>query len=654
MTRHWIPLIALLVACKGKDAGDDTGKIAPADVDGDGYTNDVDCDDYDASVHPGADEVCNGIDDDCDGSVDEDPALGFAFYEDADGDGYGDASTEVVACDPPSSSSVLVAGDCDDSAASVHPGASETCNDVDDDCDGDIDEYAIDALPWYTDADGDGYGDNATMVLACEQPSGTVANNGDCDDAHAEAHPGGEEVCDSLDNDCDGTVDFEFTVGVHFPTIQDAIDAASDGDIVCVPPGDYPENVDFLGKNVEVYGYGGAEQTAITGDGTGPVVTIASGEGSHAWLHGFTITGGASDAGAGIYVEASQPTLEDLVVEGNTCASPASGACKGAGVALVDAAASLSKVEIRDNTAEADEVCGGGLYVGITSASGSSAVSPELTDVSLLDNSAVAIGNLGAGGGACFEWPAGLYNLYPTWDGGTVAGNTVENGSTAAVGGGIALVGDGYANIQAMHLFVADNVATGFDASGGGLGHHGDGSGAWVQVYNSVFANNAATGETAVGGGVGLGTYANLNVIHADFVGNEAATAGGAVGFAGVDYAYGDITAANLVSNDAPDGSAFGWVDDPAYFQVGYSNLYDNAAPEATDPTRVYTYASIAADPLYLDTSAASAVDWDLHLDPSSPSVDPTDYYDYDVDGTPGDIGAYGGSYGAGYHDHWN
>lgn len=97
------------------------------------------------------------------------------------------------------------AEDCDDTDAAVFPGATEVCNGVDDDCDQLTDEEAVDASPWYRDADLDGYGNPADLVLACQQPQGYTQDDTDCDDLHDQVHPGADEVpYDDLDNDCQG------------------------------------------------------------------------------------------------------------------------------------------------------------------------------------------------------------------------------------------------------------------------------------------------------------------------------------------------------------------------------------------------------------------------------------------------------------------
>jgi hypothetical protein len=207
------------------DCDDDDPRVGAVtswnlDVDGDGYggativetcqasgdmvDNGDDCDDSSSSVFPGADELCNGLDDDCDGTMDEDDAIDAStWYADADGDGYGDLGNTVEACSVPSGYSGE-AGDCDDSDATVHPGARDVCDHVDTDCNG-----VTDDLHWYGDFDGDGYGDPFRIVIGCEQPSGYIADASDCDDDDPEINPDGAEVCDAadVDEDCDGLLD---------------------------------------------------------------------------------------------------------------------------------------------------------------------------------------------------------------------------------------------------------------------------------------------------------------------------------------------------------------------------------------------------------------------------------------------------------------
>ncbi|MFH1469933.1 MAG: putative metal-binding motif-containing protein [Pseudomonadota bacterium] len=197
-----------LAACRTEpEKTDDTG-LTPTDVDGDGYDSLTDCDDADAGVHPDATEACNGIDDDCDGEVDE--GAQAPWYADADADGYGDLGNTIAACEAPSGY-VADATDCDDTDAAIFPGAAEVCDGIDQDCDGEVDEGVTST--WYSDADGDGWGDTATAAHACEPASGQVAIDGDCDDGDPAFHPGAtEDDCtDPNDYNCDGSVGYADT-----------------------------------------------------------------------------------------------------------------------------------------------------------------------------------------------------------------------------------------------------------------------------------------------------------------------------------------------------------------------------------------------------------------------------------------------------------
>jgi len=168
-----------------------------------GYVLDsTDCADTDESIYPGAPEDCNSADDDCDSFVDE--GVTSTYYADSDNDGFGDPLNTVESCSRPSGY-VNDDSDCDDSDAGVYPGASETCDGVDNDCNGESDDGVTNA--YYYDGDSDGYGDAAISTYACSAPAGYVANNLDCDDADAGANPSATESCDGSDTDCDSHVD---------------------------------------------------------------------------------------------------------------------------------------------------------------------------------------------------------------------------------------------------------------------------------------------------------------------------------------------------------------------------------------------------------------------------------------------------------------
>ena len=170
-----------------------------------GYVADAsDCDDARDDVFPGAEEVCDEVDQDCDLEIDE--GAQTTFFLDADGDGYGDPAATTSACELPGDQAIL-AGDCNDSDATVHPEADETCNDLDDDCDDSVDEDAIDAEPFYRDRDEDGWGDSEDWSTACAEPSVYDSQVGDCDDTNSAMNPDATELCNGFDDDCDGDTD---------------------------------------------------------------------------------------------------------------------------------------------------------------------------------------------------------------------------------------------------------------------------------------------------------------------------------------------------------------------------------------------------------------------------------------------------------------
>ncbi len=194
-----------------------------ADEDGDGFGNprksygvppetprlsmdNTDCNDNNSEIHPGAPELCNVVDDDCDDEVDDGMETG-SIYRDRDGDGFGEPGGPEEGC-------VDAEGwttdntDCDDNLSGIHPGATETCDHSDNDCDGEVD----DGLPLtlrYQDADLDGYGDPEVSRSECDSV-GWVENGEDCLDNDEGTNPGASERCDNgHDDDCDGLLDCE-------------------------------------------------------------------------------------------------------------------------------------------------------------------------------------------------------------------------------------------------------------------------------------------------------------------------------------------------------------------------------------------------------------------------------------------------------------
>jgi hypothetical protein len=170
-------------------------------------TNNLDCNDADAAIHPDAAELCDNLDNDCNGLFDDELPV-YTFFADADGDGDGnpvDSTTSCLSLVP--TGYVANANDCDDTNAAINTNAVEICDGLDNNCNGQID----DGLPQYiyfSDLDGDGFGGTGLAISTCSDTPlpGFSANNLDCDDNNAAVNPDATEVIDGIDNNCDGSV----------------------------------------------------------------------------------------------------------------------------------------------------------------------------------------------------------------------------------------------------------------------------------------------------------------------------------------------------------------------------------------------------------------------------------------------------------------
>ena len=247
-----------------------------ADADSDGYGNilsdsltcfmpigfvsdSTDCNDANNLIHPFAEDICNSIDDNCNGAIDED-AVFILQYADADGDGFGDILNDSTSCFE-ITGYVIDNTDCNDTVALINPSAIENCNLLDDNCNALIDEGLI-LYTFYADADGDNYGDADVTFISCfEDVPGYISDSTDCDDTNNLIYPGAEELCNYLDDDCDGIIDDNLS---YIYSYQDA-----DGDdfgnieidsLACtIPEGFVEDDSDCDDTNPAIYP--GAEET---------------------------------------------------------------------------------------------------------------------------------------------------------------------------------------------------------------------------------------------------------------------------------------------------------------------------------------------------------------------------------------------------------
>ena len=219
------------------------------DADQDGFDYTVDCDDNDPTVNPDAIEVCDDVDNDCDGEIDEDVKL--PFFRDIDEDGFGDPDQIVFDCFRPFGT-VNNSDDCDDSNPAINPNTIEVCDLIDNNCDGQIDEGVGDTF--FADLDSDGFGDPNAPVVACFQPPMTVVNSDDCDDTDPDIHPFGTEVCDGLDNNCDGEIDDDLLITFYADLDEDGFGDPNALVMDCeMPNGFTANNEDCDDTNPEIF-----------------------------------------------------------------------------------------------------------------------------------------------------------------------------------------------------------------------------------------------------------------------------------------------------------------------------------------------------------------------------------------------------------------
>ncbi|MEW5849731.1 MAG: putative metal-binding motif-containing protein [Myxococcota bacterium] len=216
-----------------------------------------DCDDTNAAVRPGGTEVCNNVDDDCDGTPDDGLGTPAYYYPDNDRDTYGAVGSQsTLICGNPPAGYSLNNTDCNDNNAAIKPNGTELCNGVDDDCDGTPDDGLGGVANYYPDADLDGHGavGSQSVLLCGAPPNGYSEEADDCADNDPNVYPGAQELCDAIDNNCNFQADEGLgTPGYYYPDVdQDGYGAAGSNQVrLCgtPPPGYDDQNTDCNDNN---------------------------------------------------------------------------------------------------------------------------------------------------------------------------------------------------------------------------------------------------------------------------------------------------------------------------------------------------------------------------------------------------------------------
>jgi hypothetical protein len=613
-----LSVLFLLIACG--DKADETDGAGDADPTVDWGDTDTDTDT----------DMDTDMDTDTDTDTGDDPM-------DADGDGS-DASE-----------------DCDDDDPDVHPGADERCDGVDNDCDDEIDEDdAVDADTFHVDADGDGFGDPGATATACEQREGLTTDATDCDDSSADARPGGVEVCDRLDNDCDGSTDFDAWIPDDHLDVAAAVDAGA-AMRVCVDAGTWDATGLEPSAALELEGVG-IDQTILDG-GDGPMfITDASlrlarmtltnvghtdETSSGAALYEgdgglvleelrFDAPDHAASYGAFAYVEGGDITVRDVEIDGPAVTT--TGSWYGF-FYTYEGALDVDGLDVHDGHfqgADAEVSSYGVLYTDGDEAD------VLLSNVSVRDNT------------FDFRFVYGLiYCEEDTYGDGTfedlhASGNDVV--ASATFYGALSL-DDFEGDVRVMNVSIVGNTLSYGQGTYGWLGYSEYSSG--VSLSNLLIAGNHqeavdtdAPGRT-IYDWVGPATGENWTIAHNTL---GADTDGPAET---IDLS-GDWTLRNL-DITGNDGLATGTlVSADGTLDIDHVNVSEQVEPTLfADSSGERTAATaLAGDPLYTDVTGSDPTDWDLTLQSTSPLIDAGDPTILDADGSTSDIGAYGGPLG--------
>jgi len=548
------------------------------------------------------------------------------------------------------------------------PAAAGSCNfglDVTNpktvDTDADDPDDPVEPGTWYLDSDSDGFGDPDQAVRTAEQPSDYVADNTDCDDGDDSAFPGGTEVCDGADNDCNGIVDDDPLDGQIWytdadtdswgdpsapvlactqpsgtvdntldcddtdsrePVIADAVSGNTGGSgtwsdpvlslqtaiemangCVLARAGTYRETIDFGGKSVTVTGLDGPMSTTID-----PGTSACGLSDPLACVSAVTFASGSN----------ASPTLQGFTIQGgsgDTIYSSTSTTC---------ADSSPSHEGQNTCTIHLYEYCGGGIRVD--------GDDPSLVDVIIADNilpdftqessgSFTQIWRYSYGGGLCIQ--SGVVNL----DGVSLDTNQADTG-----GGIYAAAG----TVLSLHqVKLNGNIAS--DGAGVYL------DGADIDVTNSLITCNQADVD---GGGLFAGGSGTASFTNVAFYGNASSDTGTDRGSQIFQQGMGTIQLHNTIVQATSSSYALYGAGTGLF---SYNDVYNSSLQSMTfGGTFSAGPRDISEDPSFINAHCSSESPSDFTLSGSSPAIDagdPDSAFN-DVDGSRNDMGAYGGSGG--------